>query len=247
MSWRTTAYRAVRPLLFLTDPERDPSRDARRARLRPGDTPPAARSARSPPGSRAAGEPGRAHGPALPQPRRPRRGLRQGRPRHRGLGGARLRLRRARHRHAAAAGRAIRARACIRLPRDRALINRMGFNNAGADALAGRIADARPRLPEGFVDRRQHRPQPRRRRRRLLRPRRARWPSVADYLAINVSSPEHARPARPRGPGAAARAARHGPRGRAVARRCVVKLSPDLTHNRRAEIVRRAAPSRRAA
>ncbi|HJP71317.1 MAG TPA: quinone-dependent dihydroorotate dehydrogenase [Candidatus Limnocylindria bacterium] len=39
----------------------------------------------------------------------------------------------------------------FRLPADEALINRMGFNNAGADALARRIADARPQLPEGFV------------------------------------------------------------------------------------------------
>src|SRR5688572_9646982 len=39
----------------------------------------------------------------------------------------------------------------FRLPQDEALINRMGFNNLGADALARRIADARPDLPAGFV------------------------------------------------------------------------------------------------
>jgi dihydroorotate dehydrogenase len=39
----------------------------------------------------------------------------------------------------------------FRLPADEALINRMGFNNLGADALARRIADARRYLPEGFV------------------------------------------------------------------------------------------------
>ena len=39
----------------------------------------------------------------------------------------------------------------FRLARDEALINRMGFNNGGAAALAERIADARPWLPEGFV------------------------------------------------------------------------------------------------
>ena len=39
----------------------------------------------------------------------------------------------------------------FRLPADEALINRMGFNNLGADALARRIADARRHLPEGFV------------------------------------------------------------------------------------------------
>src|SRR5918999_3432007 len=39
----------------------------------------------------------------------------------------------------------------FRLTNDAALVNRMGFNNAGADALARRIAAARPRLPSGFV------------------------------------------------------------------------------------------------
>src|SRR5687767_9175424 len=39
----------------------------------------------------------------------------------------------------------------FRLSNDTALVNRMGFNNAGADALAGRIASARPDLPDGFV------------------------------------------------------------------------------------------------
>jgi dihydroorotate dehydrogenase len=39
----------------------------------------------------------------------------------------------------------------FRLPRDEALVNRMGFNNAGAEALARRIAAARPHLPPGFV------------------------------------------------------------------------------------------------
>ena len=39
----------------------------------------------------------------------------------------------------------------FRLAADEALINRMGFNNLGAEALALRIADARPSLPAGFV------------------------------------------------------------------------------------------------
>src|SRR5918992_293351 len=39
----------------------------------------------------------------------------------------------------------------FRLPHDEALINRMGFNNAGAEALAQRITSARPLLPDGFV------------------------------------------------------------------------------------------------
>ena len=76
----------------------------------------------------------------------------------------------------------------VRLPADDALINRMGFNNAGADALAARIAEARPRLPAGFVigvnigrnrdgDADDY-------------PAAARAvAAVADYLALNVSSP----------------------------------------------------------
>lgn len=37
----------------------------------------------------------------------------------------------------------------FRLPEDRALINRLGFNNRGADALAGRLAGARCAIPYG--------------------------------------------------------------------------------------------------
>ena len=39
----------------------------------------------------------------------------------------------------------------FRLPDDRALVNRMGFNNAGAKAVARHLAAARERLPAGFV------------------------------------------------------------------------------------------------
>jgi dihydroorotate dehydrogenase len=39
----------------------------------------------------------------------------------------------------------------FRLPDDGALINRMGFNNAGAKAVARRLAAARERLPRDFV------------------------------------------------------------------------------------------------
>jgi dihydroorotate dehydrogenase len=76
----------------------------------------------------------------------------------------------------------------FRLAGDEALINRMGFNNAGADALARRIADARPHLPRGFVigvnigrnrdgDIGDYATAARS------------VAEVADYLAINVSSP----------------------------------------------------------
>ena len=111
--------------------------------------------------------------------------------------------------------RATRARGSSGCRDDGALVNRMGFNNAGAEALAGRIADARPRLPDGFVvgvnigrnrdgdDR------------RLSPPRRARWPRWPTTSRSTSARPNTAGPARPRGPGAAARAARHGSVGRA--------------------------------
>ena len=80
----------------------------------------------------------------------------------------------------------------FRLGEDEALINRMGFNNAGADALAGRIRDARPDLPDGFVIGVNIG-----RNRDTLDERAiadyvaaaSSVADVADYLAINVSSP----------------------------------------------------------
>lgn len=124
----------------------------------------------------------------------------------------------------------------FRLPKDRALVNRMGFNNAGADALAARIADARPHLPEGFVvgvnigrnrDGDVH-----------DYPAAARAVAdVADYLAINVSSPntpglrELQEPDRLLELLATVREA-------APSLPLVVKLSADLTHNERADIIR---------
>jgi dihydroorotate dehydrogenase len=127
-----------------------------------------------------------------------------------------------------------------RLRRDAALINRMGFNNAGADALARRIRDAGPRLPVDFVI--------------GVNIGRNRDTSdddaladyaaaaravadVADYLAVNVSSPntpglrDLEEPERLRKLLAAVHDA-------APSRPLLAKLSPDLTHNRRAEIIR---------
>jgi dihydroorotate dehydrogenase len=123
-----------------------------------------------------------------------------------------------------------------RLTRDRALVNRMGFNNAGADALAARIAAARLTLPPGFVvgvnigrnrdgDVADYAAAARA------------VASVADYLAINVSSPNT--------PGLRdledpERLGDLLASVREAAPTCplLVKLSPDLTHNRRAEILR---------
>ena len=124
----------------------------------------------------------------------------------------------------------------FRLPKDAALVNRMGFNNAGADALASRIIESRPRLPDGFVI--------------GVNIGRNRdggvddYPTVAravaevaDYIAINVSSPNT--------PGLRdledpERLLELLALVRQAAPSCplVVKLSPDLTHNRRAEIIR---------
>ena len=121
----------------------------------------------------------------------------------------------------------------FRLSRDQALINRMGFNNHGADALARRIAAARPHLPSDFrlgvsigrgarvtrggdVD-------------EYLVAYRAVAP-VADYVAINVSSPNTAglrdleEPSRL----AALLAGIASERRDAPAAPMLVKLSPDL-------------------
>lgn len=114
----------------------------------------------------------------------------------------------------------------FRLPHDGALINRMGFNNAGADALARRIAAARPHLPDGFVvgvnigrNRDGSVPDYATAARAVA--------DVADYLAINVSSPntpglrELQEPARLMELLASVASAAPG-------RPLLVKLSPDL-------------------
>jgi dihydroorotate dehydrogenase len=231
MSWRTTAYRAVRPLLFATDPE-----SVHHAALR-----------------LLASPVGRSLAPMVSGARHPDANAVD-------LLGLRFRNRVGLAAGFDKDGVAIRGWAALglgfvelgtvtprpqagnprprlfRLPADEALINRMGFNNAGADALASRIADARPYLPPGFIigvnigrnrdgDLDDY-------------PAAARAVAdVADYLAINVSSPNT--------PGlrdlqepdqllqllAMVREA-------APSRPLVVKLSPDLTHNGRADIIR---------
>lgn len=113
---------------------------------------------------------------------------------------------------------------------DDALVNRMGFNNHGADALARRIAAARPALPAGFVigvnvGRNRDTPDARAADDYAAATRRV--APVADYLAINVSSPNTPR-LRDLG-----RADRIGALVDAVAADAaacpiVVKLSPDL-------------------
>jgi dihydroorotate dehydrogenase len=80
----------------------------------------------------------------------------------------------------------------FRLPEDRALVNRMGFNNAGAVSLARRVMLARRHLPQDFVigvniGRGRDTP-PERAIDDYLAAARVVAP-VADYLAVNVSSP----------------------------------------------------------
>ena len=231
MSWRTTAYRAVRPLLFATDPE---SIHHAAVRL----------LASSVGRSLAPFASGVQHPDANPVDLlglrfRNRVGLGAGFDKDGvairgwaalGFGFVELGTVTPRPQDGNARPR------LFRLPHDEALINRMGFNNAGADALASRIADARPHLPPHFVI--------------GVNIGRNRdgdlddyaaasgaVAEVADYLAINVSSPNT--------PGlrdlqepdqllellAMVREA-------APSRPLVVKLSPDLTHNRRADIIR---------
>lgn len=80
----------------------------------------------------------------------------------------------------------------FRLPADAALINRMGFNNAGAAALARRVMLARRHLPDGFVVGvnigRAKETDIARATDDYLACHRLVGP-IADYLAINVSSP----------------------------------------------------------
>lgn len=80
----------------------------------------------------------------------------------------------------------------FRLAEDEALINRMGFNNLGADALAARIHEAKPHLPDGFVvgvniGRNRDTPDEAAVDDYVAAARSV--ADVADYLAINVSSP----------------------------------------------------------
>ncbi len=80
----------------------------------------------------------------------------------------------------------------FRVAADEALINRMGFNNLGADALAHRIADARRHLPAGFVigvNIGRNRDTPDEAALDDYVAAAGAVADVADYLAINVSSP----------------------------------------------------------
>ncbi len=231
MSWRTAAYRAARPLLFAVDPER-----VHHLALSLLESPAGRALA---PLAAGAGDPAAAPVDLMGLRFRNRVGLGAGfdkdgvairgwaalgfgfvelgtvTPRPQG-GNPRPRL--------------------FRLPADEALINRMGFNNAGADALAARIADARPHIPAGFVvgvnigrnrdgDADDY-------------PAAARAvASVADYLAINVSSPNTPGLRQLQDPDqlTAILAAVHDA---APGIPLVVKLSPDLSDDENADAAR---------
>jgi dihydroorotate dehydrogenase len=75
----------------------------------------------------------------------------------------------------------------FRLPADRALVNRMGFNNDGAEAAAGRLS--RPRDPGTVVGVNIGRTKGARDAGADYRASAARLAPLADYLVINVSSP----------------------------------------------------------
>ncbi|HEX7382572.1 MAG TPA: quinone-dependent dihydroorotate dehydrogenase, partial [Nevskiaceae bacterium] len=79
----------------------------------------------------------------------------------------------------------------FRLPRHRALINRMGFNNAGVDALVRRIESARRHCPLGVnIGKNRDTPLDHALDDYLLCLRRVY--GVADYVVVNVSSPNTA-------------------------------------------------------
>jgi len=183
MSWRTAVYRAVRPLLFAIDPER-----VHHLALSTLGSPVGRALA---PIVSGAGDPATTPIDLFGLSFRNRVGLAAGFDKDGlairgwaalGFGFVELRTVTPRPQEGSARPR------LFRLPHDEALINRMGFNNTGADALARRIAEARPHLPEGFVigvnigrnrdgDTDDY-------------PAAARAVAeVADYLAINVSSP----------------------------------------------------------
>jgi dihydroorotate dehydrogenase len=127
----------------------------------------------------------------------------------------------------------------LRLPHDGALINRMGFNNAGADALARRIETARPRLPAGFVvgvNIGRNRDTPNSEAIDDYVAAAGAVSGVADYLAINVSSPNTPGLRQLQSPDQV-RAIVEAVAGVARDRPLLVKLSPDMSLAERAALV----------
>jgi len=227
-SWRRTAYRAVRPILFAADAEAIHHLTLSALAL----------AGRSAPGrALCAVASGASSGPApielMGLRFRNRVGLAAGFDKDAvaiwgwgalGLGHAELGTVTARPQAGSARPR------LFRLTADEALVNRMGFNNAGAEAVARRVAEARHRLPDGFivgVSIGRNRETPDERAIDDYVHAAGAVAPVADYLAINVSSPNTA------GLRDLQRADRIASLVNAVAGACggrpvVVKLSPDL-------------------
>jgi len=193
MSWRTTAYRAVRPLLFAADPESIHRRTLSALALASGST--LGRNLCAFASGLSGADPSQAPIELMDLRFRNRIGLAAGFDKD----GVAIR-------GWAALGfgfvelgtvtplpqRGNRRPRLFRLPADEALINRMGFNNLGADALAARIRATRPSLPAGFVIGVNIGPN------RDTPPDQAvddyvgaarSVADVADYIAVNVSSP----------------------------------------------------------
>lgn len=232
MTWRTAAYRAVRPLLFVADAER--VHHVALALLA------------SPAGRALAPLASGAHGPldapttSLGLAFRNRVGLGAGFDKDgaaiRGwaaLGFGFVELGTVTPRPQAGNPRP----RLFRLPPDRALINRMGFNNSGAEALAERIALARPHLPEAFVigvnigRNRDGGPDDYAAAAGMVAP-------VADYLTVNVSSPNTPGLRQLQDPDQL-RAIVDAVGARAPGRPLLVKLSPDLSDDEREAILAR--------
>lgn len=243
MSWRVAAYRTVRPLLFAFDPERIHHAALTALRL----------AASNPPGRallrHAAGvPPGAAPVELMGLSFRNRVGLGAGFDKDAVAlrGWAALGLGFAEVGTVTPLPQAGNPRPrLVRLPGDAALVNRMGFNNAGADALAECLARVRGRLPDGFVVGVNIGRNRTTRDEAALADYVAAYRAVAplaDYVAINVSSPNT--------PGLrdlqdperltallAALAAE------APARPLVVKLAPDLAQEAIAPLLRALAGS----
>lgn len=114
----------------------------------------------------------------------------------------------------------------FRLPESRALINRMGFNNAGADDMARRFESGRPQIPVG-INIGKSKVTPIEEAESDYAYSYARLAPLADYIAVNVSSPNTPglRGLQDREP---LRRILGALRDQPVQRPILVKISPDL-------------------
>jgi dihydroorotate dehydrogenase len=127
----------------------------------------------------------------------------------------------------------------FRLPQDRALVNRMGFNNAGAAAAAARLRRRQSRLViGGNIGKNKDTPNERAADDYLACYRAL--ADVVDYFVVNVSSPntEGLRALQDKEPLAALlRALQIENRARAVPRPILLKIAPDLSDSQLDDVV----------